>query len=429
MATVGTEGGLRRTEGLSLSYMDIILMVEVFLLAFVYSGSEAFFPGLRTPVYYLSLAIALIFIPLSFSKSKVAGAAGVGILLTLLGYMFLFTLNYGTTFTGEMIASFTGLLTVGLFAYHAAQSDLRHTLFLFFIACCVYLGLYFFVVLTLDVMSLVKTQMAGGEIARSIMRTHDSGVAGSGNTAFRIRISAIHMSFGLFYSLAMIQERNYALKRSFWIGSAVLFGAAVLMSDFRYMLAIVVATIILHLLPIRIAIKASAVLAANVVSIITFMFFALMSINAFVFMANDSTGYVRVQEVNLALEIIEKYPLLGMGLWNNASDFTIVFGAQFMAPSDIGYFGEIMQHGLLGLFLILISNFVIFLLTLRLGRDPFALLEARTILMAFAFIVGMQIMTTLLWESGGSLILALSIAYLTKDSGIGRPLPRPARAA
>jgi hypothetical protein len=142
---------------------------------------------------------------------------------------------------------------------------------------------------------------------------------------------------------------------------------------------------------------------------------AAFFLNPFELLRVDSTnsGFARAAEGRQALDIIHRFPFFGTGLISQAEDAPAAYGGSFMAPSDIGTFGIMLQYGLMGLGLALLSNFLIYRMIKRMSESRQVSQGAQNVVLGFfVFTTLFEVISTSLLEGEATLLIALAVSYL-----------------
>jgi hypothetical protein len=403
----------RRGLALNINLLDIMLFTQMFLLALYYSGSYYFFEQYRSALFQGIFAIDALFIVAALPFTPVVALSSALIILIVVGYQAVFTFNYGTAFTGAYIGSFPCLYAAGLFALHARRRTLARALGIIYAASLLYLFVYLYLRHSIDPYTIMKQQLAGGEgVSRAVARAHGSAGAASGQTEYRIRISGFHQAFVLFYSIALLRVRRGTLPRVGWTLSALFAGYCLAVADYRFNLACVGLAVLIGLLPaVRVTAKAASALAIALISVVVTTVCGFTSLNPFTLFAGDETGMFRANEFAPAMQQFRRFPVFGIGLPGSSDDYTTAFEGTQVFPSDLGYFGELLQHGVIGMMLLFVSHVLVFLLIVRATRRFGPGVESRVILDCFVFTVLTEFVVTSMWEAASGLLVSLAIAY------------------
>ncbi|MBA2935949.1 hypothetical protein HZF05_17860 [Sphingomonas sp. CGMCC 1.13654] len=405
--------------------LDGILVFNLFLVAIFFSRTFEFFPGGKSLVNTYMFASNAIFLVLAVMLHPTARNFIIAMATFIFIELMVFVLHFGLKFYAASLASFPGLFSCGLIAIYARQYPLDRAMRMIFAACFAYALTFLHFHYSIDAYQLAVARSHGLETGSSIMIAH--GVEGTSvsDAAFRIAVSAIHLAFGFFYAL----EQYRARRSTTWLGITLFFGFCIAICDFRFMMAAILLTAVISFIPLSRATKLKAGMGFILVTLIGSAVLAIFSFNIYGVLQSDATGLVRYYEAEIAFDFIHAYPLLGTGLYGTADDLASVYGNSILAPSDIGYLGEFLQFGMLGLLLLLLCNMLVYRFVKSAGGRPDSdIVIGRTLTSLFLFVAIMQTTSTFLWEEGGALILALSIGYASRSVLSRRPRVRAAAA-
>jgi hypothetical protein len=405
------------------SLLDGVLVFNLYLVAIFFSRTFEFFPGGKTLVNSYMFASNVVFMLLAILLHPTARNFIIAMATFLFVELMVFILNFDLKLYAASLASFPALFSCGLLALYARRYSLERAMRMLFTACFGYMLTFLYFHYSIDAYQIALARAHGLETGSSIMIAHGVDSTAIADAAFRIAVSAIHLAFGFFYAL-----EQYRTRRSLgWLGVTLLFGFCIAVCDFRFMMAAIVLTALVSFVPMAAATKLRAGLAFVFVTIIGSAILALLSINVYGLLQSDATGLIRFFEADTAIDFIRSYPLLGTGLYGTAADLVTVYGNSVLAPSDIGYLGELLQFGLVGLLLLLGCNVLTYRFVQSVQEQRIAdIAIPRTLISVFLFTVIMEVTSTFLWEEGGALLLALSVAYLGRTARAPSRRARPA---
>lgn len=402
---------------LNIRPLDIIVGIELFILTLVYSRTYTFFPALRSPLNWISFMIPLAFVIPALKMRAYAALITISIVVLLFSYQLWFVALWHTPFTGTALGSYQSLILAAMFAVHARNSSPSRALAILFIVTILYLFIYIYLNFTIDANSIIQYQMQGiDDFAQSIRRTHDSRGKGNYYSEYKIGTSGAIMSYMVIYALsAFVSWRNGILR----IYAGVLLLLAVYglwISDARSNTASVAVACLIMLIPMPSRWRANLGFALAGLGIVTYVFCAFGSANVFSLLAWDYSGAARARQFDVANPVYLETPWLGIGLKNAGDDFAAVF-ADPVYTADLGWYGDLIQFGILGAVLLFVSFSLVARFVARLtreGENPFITRMLSTYLVYLACV---QFITPTAFSGSGAIVLSLAFAYLS--------LPRP----
>lgn len=402
------------TQGKRWSLFEAVFLFQLVLLSLVYSQATSFYENLTSPLFYTCLLINVFFALTEVQKNFLASGITFFIIAIILGYQAVFSIQYGTEFTGKFLGTFPGLCMAGVFSVSLRRQGIKSTLFIIYISCIIYLFIYLYLLNSIDAYAVMQQQMVGGkDVSHAILRAHGSETAASGHTEYRIKTSGFHMAYALLYPICMFStQRRWIIRSALAIGAA--FATYCLWkADFRFnLLATLIGaiTIIIPTIPGRL--KEIGAFSFLVLNLFLTILFWIIDLNPYKIFSGDETGAVRISEFEAGMAAFRHVPLFGTGLPGKGEDYQLPFGNSIVAPSDIGYFGELIQHGVFGIILLFFSHWIIFRIIIIAGRHVEIRAAQSLMLGIFVYTVFAEILMTVLWEGGASIILSLAIAAL-----------------
>ena len=398
-----------------LTLFDLLFVADLVLMALIYSQSTTFFPAMvASLILYTCFAINVITALLSLRFNFFAGIIAILIILIIIGYQIVFHLQFHDQFTGKQIGGYPGLCAVGLFSIAMDRRGLDATLQAIYASCLIYLLIYLYLLHSLDAYAIMADQQEGGKnVVHAVLRAHGSAAASSGETEYRIMASGFHLAYALLYPLCVFGTHQRRASRALLVAGILLATYCLWKSDFRFNLFCTIIAAIAVMLPV-ISTSSKAILAfifymASTVGVILAWVFR---INPYALFSSDASGAARMSELDAAIRVSHDVPLFGTGLPSDFSDYQTLFGSSTVAPSDIGYFGELLQYGFVGLLFLAVSHLVIFRLIMRAGRSLGSSGSQRVLLGCFVYMLMADLMMTVVLDGGGSLILSLALVCL-----------------
>lgn len=348
--------GMRR---LNITLLDVIIGTEIFILAITYSKTYSFFPYLTSLLNWSAALIPLMFIPAALKWRPYSAVFSVSILLLLFFYQLWFSQLWGTRFTGSLIGSYQALITSAMFGIYLRRASLNRLLAVTFIALTIYSILYFYLYMTIDVNSIIIAQSQGDAdgFASSIRRTHDSRGGSKWDSEYKVGISGSVTAFLLIYSCC-VSFFYKSIKTKIVFRFLLAFNLYIIwISDSRFTTIATILSLITLAFTKNYIRRARFAFAVAVSGAALWTFSALISFNLFKLFADDFSGQARSQEFYIANPVFLDNPILGIGIKNSKDDYDTVFSGNVF-PSDLGWYGDILQVGILGLLLILLSFYV-----------------------------------------------------------------------
>jgi len=398
---IGWDGGERKR----FTMVDGLMLFHLIMIALYYSGAYYFLPIPRNPLLYYLFGAGIITSALCIGHNQ-AASFFVGFFgLTILLYQLLFYAQVGTPFTGDLIASYPGVFSAGVFALYARHRTIEQCLDVLFISSVVYALLFLFLTFSLDQTQLARAWLVGRGDNPGVFLRHGSD-ATTGDISFRIRISPLHLVFGLIYAICQRRIRRSLPALAF----VLLFAGCIYICGFRTLQGISVVCAVFAWAPLKSARFAHLGLTIIAGTMAVFLCATLLQWNLFELFLEDRTGLVRVEETRLAISALFAInPVLGVGLRNNNTDFERLFGNEFFAPSDIGFYGILFQYGLVGFAAVFALNYFVYRFVRRFIKQRPGTAAARTLALTFLFVATYQIISPYLLEEAGSLLLALAL--------------------
>ena len=427
----GGGGLLRLGLGAGLSgygLFDAALFIHMFILALIYSHSYAFLGGASLFLYY-AMAANFGFLALCLFRNLTAFLL-VAVMLTIaLFYLAVFSLNFGTPVSGRSLGALVGIFSAGAFGVYAQRFGLQRAIWILYLASLAYLVVFIYFTLKLDPYEIAQARK-GDDIIGAVRSAHGSDDRFQSEARFRIVVSGFNFAVGFFYSLA--KARSFRSIR--WVASLIAFSVAIVICDFRFQLASFILLGLFSITPLNLRTKTIVGAVVTGVFMIAVLACAIFQANMYDFFQADQTGAVRVGEALLANSVFLHYPIFGTGYYSVSDDLTLVYGSNFMALSDIGYLGELLQFGIFGFVLLFLCNLFVSLFALRVVQQPqIDMATKRTLVDLWLFVAMTELLSTYLWEEAGGMLLALSIGYVSRYGwrDVARPvmraLPAPRR--
>lgn len=401
--------------GLRIDWLDLVVAIELFILALIYSRTYTFFPAFKSPLNWLAILIPLAFVvPAIFMRPYAAIVTGA-VAVILLAYQLWFASLWGTAFTASALGTYQGLLLAAMIAVHARNRGPSRFLAIFFIAALCYLALYFLLYATIDAKAIMLQQMQGeGDFASAIRRTHDSRGGPLSQNEYKIGTSGVIMTFMVLYSLALaVSTRNIGVRVVAGVLLAITtYGLVISDSRFNFLATVIAA--ILVLIPISGKWRSYLSLWVAGLGIVGYSISAFANVNLFSLINFDFSGQARVDQFEVANPVFLITPILGIGLKNEGEDFKAVFKGDVFV-TDLGWYGDLLQSGVIGMLLLFICYYLIVRLIQRLPRTRENALSSLVLSSMLAYLVCVQFLTPQLWSGAGSIILSIAFAYVGKQ--------------
>jgi hypothetical protein len=404
----------------TVSLMDVIVGVELFILALVYSRTYTFFPALRSPLNWAAFVIPLAFVLPAFILRVQSALITIGIVLILFSYQLWFALLWHTPFTGTALGTYQGLLLTAMIAMHARQGDPSRFLTVFFVAALCYLTLYLYLYWSIDSEQIRYAQMQGNDdFASSIRRTHDSRGGYNDESEYKIGTSGAIMAFLVLYSFAwtLLERKNWRRLAAF-----ALFGLstyALWVADSRWNTFSTIFACAMLLVPVGARLRSYSAVIVAATGISVYAIAAFTSFNVFSFIGNDATGAARLEEFNAANAVFLRTPIAGVGLKNSGEDYGSVFQGDVFT-SDLGWYGEMIQTGVIGMLLLFANHWLMARFVTRLARTRNNALAVNSVSAYLFYLACVQFITPQLWEGAGAILLCWVLAF------VGGPINRTA---
>jgi hypothetical protein len=407
------------TRQQTISLMDVIVGVELFILALVYSRTYTFFPTLRSPLNWAAFMIPLAFVLPAFILRLQSALITIGIVIILFAYQLWFASLWHTPFTGTALGSYQGLLLTAMIAMHARRGDPSRFLTIFFVAALCYLALYLYLCASINPEAIRIAQMQGsGDFASSIRRTHDSREGYIVESEYKVGTSGAIMSFLVLYSLGWSLTARGIVTKMTAITALALSCYAIWIADSRWNLLSTLIACVVLLIPFGARLRSLVAVAVAAAGIAIYTVAAFTSFNIFSFIAKDVTGAARVSEFYAANPVLLRMPVSGIGIKNSADDYDTVFQGDVFT-SDLGWYGDLIQTGVIGMLVLLFCHWVIARFAARLSRTPGEIAAANIVSAYLIYLACVQFITPQLWGGAGSILLCWSLAY------VGVPYFRP----
>lgn len=395
----------------SISFLDVILLVELALLAILYGRLTSFFPDLTTPFRWITLALPLACVPFALSAKPIAAIMAIVPLIGVTFYQVWFSLRWGTPFTGDALGAFQAMSLSAMIAIHCRERDPIRFLWILYIASMFYIALHAYYLFTIDVDFVARQQSLGqGGFASSISRTHAAQDANV-DDEYKLAVSGFFMAYAVIFSASLSRTIN-----SFWrfvgVMVAIIFSAYILVvSDSRFNTFSTIASCAYLLVPASIHRKAQISMILAAVGIAIYTTSAFFQINLFNIIAYDRSGAIRADEFATSNPVFLSNPVLGIGLWGGPDDLKIPYHGVYVAPSDLGWYGTALQHGLIGIILLLICHFYFYKLIVRFYFMGFSKLSLNVLNCCFLYLALVQYLSPQFWEGAGAVLISMTIAY------------------
>jgi hypothetical protein len=390
--------------------LDVLLLVELFLLCVAYSRTYNFFPETRTFINLFTLLVPLAFVPFVLRSRPVLALCIASVVALIFGYQAYFSSLWGTEFTGEAIGSYQGLMLGALIALHARTEGPARFLKVFFIAAFLYLILYLYLYTTIDATHILSQQAVGGsDYVSSIRRTHESREGLRELSEFKIGTSGPIMTYLVLYSAALVMSRKSIAGFAISFGLFAIAALGMWKSDSRFNTAVSIVACVVMLIPASSRIKAHISFGLAALGIVAYIAFAMAPVNPFSFLNFDASGAARMNEFDVANPVFRRTPLLGIGLKNTVLDYEAVFTGD-VAATDLGWYGDLIQFGIVGMLLFLWTMWLVVRYISRLSDSRADSLSVRVITAFFAYLVGVQFITPQFWQGAGAIMLSLALA-------------------
>ena len=164
------------------------------------------------------------------------------------------------------------------------------------------------------------------------------------------------LGFVWYVSLVRVQERTTGAHVMLLLVSAM---ANIMTLSRVYLGCIVVVSILSVVRASRNAIRAVCLCSFGILS--SALVYGMLDTRwnpFFAFASNDTSGLGRALEYQIAQEIIGRSPMLGMGLTSFSNYHFSVTGLTYFSPGDLGLVGVLLDYGLIGLCLFLVSSLI-----------------------------------------------------------------------
>lgn len=398
------------TRRQTISLMDVIVGVELFILAIVYSRTYTFFPALRSPLNWAAFLIPLAFVLPAFILRLQSALITIAVVLILFGYQIWFASLWHTPFTGTALGTYQGLLLTAMIAMHARREDPSRFLTIFFVAALCYLALYLYICASINPEEIRSAQIQGsGDFASSIRRTHDSRGGYNLESQYKVGTSGAVMSLLVLYSLGWTLGARSTWKRASAITLLMISSYAIWIADSRWNLLSTLIACVLLLIPLGARVRSYLAIAVAAGGIAIYTAAAFTSFNMFSLVAKDVTGAARVNEFYAANPVFLRTPVAGIGIKNSENDYDAVFQADVYA-SDLGWYGNLIQTGIIGMLLLLLCHGMIARFATRLSRAPGGLMAANITSAYLFYLACVQFITPQLWGGAGAVVLCWALA-------------------
>ena len=408
--------------------MDVVVGIELLALSLVFSRTYSFFPEFRSPLLMGVTFLPLLFVIPALVVRPFAAFITIAIVGIVFGYQFWFAGLWGTPFTGDALGTFPGMFLAAMISVHARNATPSRFLAIFFVATLCYLALYFYLVASIDASAIIREQMQGtGNFASSIRRTHESRGGLMVESEYKIGTSGAVMAFLVLYSLALLlRVRGWVRKlRVLPLVAATVYGLWI--SDSRFNTLVTAMAAVALLLPIPTRVRAYGGFAIAVAGCVIYASAAFAPYNVFSNLEWDFSGAARSKEFAVANPVLLQTPILGIGIKNSAEDFDAVFTGD-VYTADLGYYGEMIQTGVVGLLLLALCHWVIARFAVRAERQGDDPLVPRLVSAYLVYVALIQFLTPQLWAGAGSIMLSLCLAYVGVRTRSARPTPQRERA-
>jgi len=408
------------TRNTDFDITGLLYVFHLIVISIYYSQSSVFLNIDPHIVFYYLFGASIIFIIIVFFINRGVFFVCSYFLLGTIFYSFIFSAQFGVPFTGGLVASYPGIYLTAAFAILAHSRDWKYALRLIFIASILYEMLFLGITFTLDNASFAMLHSLGLEKPNSVIVRHGMFDKDVGDLAFRIKISPMNLAFSLFYSLFLVFQKRSIVRLSLLAFSVF----CIYISDFRFLAVTSLVSTIVPFLPIKRRTLAKLVICLNCFVMAVFLVAALTDVNLFQVLSFDETGSIRAMAADIAIDWFQRFPIFGVGLRNDGDDYKNLFSSMIFSPTDIGYFGSLLQYGLFGYLFIFLSNCIIYRFVKEKCRSEKEGYDT-LMLQIFSFIVLYQLISPFIWEDSGSIILGLAVGYAVPN-GLkprGRDIP------
>lgn len=408
----------RPARNRSITFLDIVIGIELFLLIVMVARTYTFLPFLSFSILsWTTLLISVAFLPFALARLPYASIAMIAMFSIILGYQYWFASVWHTRFTGALIGSYQPLFLMPMAAILSVRFPASRFMRIFFIAAIVHLFVYVFLYQTLDASMIRHLAMSGQEALQGqLRRTHDAA-AGDSYSDFKIATSDSAMAFVVLYSISHL----YGL-RGLWAraGMAVLAALSVyglIVSDSRWNTAATMAGLAVLAIPMGSRVRAWLGFAIAAAAIALSVIAAALPFNPFSLIAGDSSGNARALQFDTANPVFWRTPVLGIGLPNQSGDLDAVFtGTVYVA--DLGYFGDMLGTGFVGILLILFAFWYMARFTGDLSAGESNQRAARFLSAFLVYLAIEQIFSPQLTIGLGGVFLSLALAYVGRRGAV-----------
>lgn len=396
---------------IDLRIMDLVVAVEVFILAITYSRTYTFFPEARSALNLTAAILPLAFVvPALFSRIY-AALISIAIVAVLLLYQFWFSALWGTPFTATAFGTYQALLVTAMVAIYGRNGDPSRFLAVCFAALLCYLALYLYLYWSIDPAHVMRQQMKGeADFAAAIRRTHESRSGSMYQSEYKIGTSGAVMAYLVLYSSALLVSAKGVGKKlvAFLLVALALY--ALWIADSRFNMAATLVAVVVLMLPIGARFRAYGGASLATAGIVAYVIAAFSNYNIFALFANDQSGAERAAQFLIANPVFLGTPFLGVGLKNAGEDYAAVFNGDVFT-ADLGWYGELVQTGLLGMALLLFCHWFMARFVVRLSRERPGALAARMAGAYLVYLACVQFITPQLWEGAGAIFLCWVFAH------------------
>ncbi|WP_022674756.1 O-antigen ligase family protein [Novosphingobium sp. B-7] len=402
----------------SITFLDIIIGVELFLLIVMVARTYTFLPFLTfTILSWTTLLLSLAFLPFALTRLPYAGFALIAMFAIIFGYQYWFASVWHTRFTGALIGSYQPLFLTPMAAILSVRFPASRFLRIFFIAAIVHLFIYIFLYQTLDANMIRHLATSGQEALQGqLRRTHDAAASGS-YSDFKIATSDSAMAFVVLYSISHLYGQRSLWARAGMAALAALSVYGLIVSDSRWNTAATVAGLLMLAIPMGSRVRAWLGFAIAAAGIAMVIIAASLPFNPFSLMASDSSGIARALQFDTANPVFWQTPILGIGLPNQANDLDSVF-TDTVYVADLGYFGDMLGTGFVGILLILLAFWYMARFTGDLSAGEANQRAARFLSAFLIYLAIEQIFSPQLTVGLGGVFLSLSLAYIGRRSAV-----------
>lgn len=391
--------------------MDAMLIVQIVLIGCVIGRYQQFFPGYESYFYIFCFFLNIAGMGIAIFLAPYAAAVAAIFWSIAAFFLAVFAIRFGTPISGVSLGTYAPIFTAGLLGAHLALGSAKRTMAVIYLGCLGYLLIYLYIVRSIDAQTIFKMQMTGQDIATSIVRSHAG--AENDDAGYRVFNCGFFMAYAMFYPAAMLPlVRGW--RRILYAALAIAAFVCLWLADFRFNLICVFLSLMVGFVPIGVSlgVRARAVSVVAALLMTGLVAVALLGANFFQLLAFDASGMVRVIEAEYAMEMIPTGPIFGTGLFGRGEDWGTLWGSMQVAPSDIGWYGVLLQYGIMGCLIQLGMLFAMAGMVRRLlawsPRSP----EAVIMLCCLAHLTVSQVITTVLWDGGGAIAAMLAIVFL-----------------